>query len=90
MNSVNHKKSPADNLNPLTWASPCAIGTCKWCPHLQVESRPEVNLDQLLELQVWRKGPANRPGKDGEPKEVYGLFKDIVRIWEAKKQFEEM
>ena len=79
----------ADSHNPLTWSSPCAIGTCKQCPSLQVESPPEVNLSDLIELQVWRKGPANRPGKDGEIKEVYGLFKDIVRIEEAKTRLEE-
>ena len=72
----------SDPLDPITWNNDCAMGSCKNCPELVVDT-PMTDLLRKIDVLVWKKGVSGKLDKSGKEKEVFSLFKEEIEIAEA-------
>ena len=69
-----------EGQDPLTWKFDCAMGKCKECPELLVNSGESTDLSSTLEFTQWRKGHTERATG---PSEIFGLFTTSLPLAEA-------
>lgn len=59
------------------------MGTCPQCPPLQVDVNIGVDTSKQFIFQEWKKGGANKPGRDGEERIVFSLLNTELPIGEG-------